>query len=156
MPALREASFTANLHELLAETFEGPPPGKWSVYLDDGGGLLQILDDVDAAPASRAPKPGAPSIAAHAAHARYFVEILRSHLRKAPVRADWPGSWSTAAVDATQWTALRGLLRASYEAAAAEMRAVDAWDEDSVGAAMAILVHTAYHLAAIRTIRRLG
>jgi hypothetical protein len=144
-------TFRSQLDALLRETFEGPPPDTWSVYLDSGGGLFQLLDDLSAAAASRAPKPGMPTVAAHVAHLAYYNDVLRQIMEGSRPTADWPGSWRTQKVSAKQWAALRRSVRASCDALLDATRRRKRWSEDAVSGTLAILVHTTYHLAAIRS-----
>jgi hypothetical protein len=58
--------FAQQLSKLLKETFEAG--GRF--YLEDGAGLFPTLDTISHDVASRAPFPGAPSIAAHCAPPR--------------------------------------------------------------------------------------
>jgi hypothetical protein len=149
------AHFKDQFITLLRETFEGPTPGEYSVYLDEGGGLFQLIAKLPAAAASRPSKPGMPTIAAHCAHLMYFNEILRQRIEGIAVRADWPGSWRTQKVNATEWKVLRAKLRASYEEVLAAATTRADWHDDAVSGSMAILVHSTYHLSAIRAAIRL-
>ncbi len=145
------APFRKQLETLLRETFEGPPPNSWSVYLDAGGGLFQLLEKLSAAGASRPPKRGMPSVAAHCAHLLYYNEILLQIMAGARPTADWPGSWRTKKLDAKQWKALRAKLRKSYKALLAATQGRTRWTDETVSGTLAVLVHTTYHLAAIRS-----
>ena len=49
-----------------------------------------------------------------------------------------------------EWEALRHDLRGSYEALLRTLSSLEAWGDDEIGDGMAIVVHTAYHLGAIR------
>lgn len=149
------AVFAEGLFALLKETFEGPPPKTSSAYLDSGGGLFQILASISAKTASKTPHTGPPSIAAHASHARFYLDVLHRYMDGNTTPADWPGSWHTQTVTPSEWKALQRDLRASYKAVIAALHSVKRWNEKSAGAGMAILAHTAYHLAAIRTIHKL-
>ena len=66
-------------------------------------------------------------------------------------RIDWAASWQVQQVTGEEWEALQGQLTAAYRSALSCMARPDNWQRDeSIGEAMAILAHTAYHLGAIR------
>ena len=70
-------------------------------------------------------------------------------------KIDWAQSWLVGAVTPAEWDELRESLRRTYEAFAERLRAVEHWGDEEVGDSLAILVHTAYHLGAIRQLARL-
>ena len=154
MNQIAEHDFTTNLFKLLKETFEGPPQEGGSAYLDKGAGLFQTLDAVTAEIASRSASPGAPTIAAHCAHVRYYVEVLGAYLGGQDPKVDWAASWRTPHVGPAEWDALRHNMRSGYEALSQTLLGVRTWNDDPVGDSMAIVVHTAYHLGAIRQVLR--
>jgi hypothetical protein len=75
-------------------------------------------------------------------------------MRGATAKVDWGQSWLVQSVTAAEWDSLRGDLRAAYATLDEHLRAVESWGDEEVGDAMAILVHTAYHLGAIRQLAR--
>ncbi|HEX8852693.1 MAG TPA: DinB family protein [Pyrinomonadaceae bacterium] len=154
MKTIDEKDFSENLFYLLRETFEGPPPQTSSAFLDQGGGLFQTIDPLTAADASRPSLPGAPTIAAHCAHARFYVDVLRRFMRGSTEKADWAESWRVQSVSADEWERLKQDLRAAYASLLEELRAVENWNDETVGGGMAIIAHTAYHLGAIRQLAR--
>ena len=156
MSDIRREDFTENLFKLLRETFEGAPAEGGSAYLDKGAGLFQTLDGVSADAASRAPWAGASTIAAHCAHAAYYVRALHNFAVGREQTLDWPGSWATSRVDDEGWEALKGELRGEYDALVETLQSIETWDDEPVGDSMAIVVHTAYHLGAIRQLLKAG
>jgi hypothetical protein len=62
------------------------------------------------------------------------------------------------AVTPDDWAALQEQLRATYRRVSASLRGVEDWnDQDRMGAALAMVIHTASHLGAIRQgVRSLG
>jgi uncharacterized damage-inducible protein DinB len=146
--------FTGNLEKLVDETFEGPPAEGGSAYLDKNAGLFQTIEPLSAAAASRPAQPGAPTIAAHCVHVAYYVEVLHEFLSGRESELDWPGSWRVHEVDERTWDAVRADLRTRYQALRRTIQTRASWDDDTIGDALAILVHTAYHLGAIRQIAR--
>ena len=148
------SDFTGNLERLVGETFEGPPAEGGSAYLDKNAGLFQTIDPLSAEAASRPPRAGAPTIAAHCIHVAYYVRVLDDFLTGREPDLDWPGSWRVQVVDAAAWDAVRADLRVRYEELRRTIRAQETWDDDPIGDVMAILAHTAYHLGAIRQMAR--
>ena len=155
MGTIVEEDFTGSLFTLLKETFEGPPPKTASAYLDQGGGLFQTVENVTAEDASRAVKPGAPTIAAHCAHARFYVSVLHRYMQGPLEDVDWKQSWLVQTVSPAEWEALREELREAYTSLTEALRSVEGWGERPVGAALAIVAHTAYHLGAVRQLVRM-
>ena len=154
MQPIARADFTSSLFRLLQETFEGPPPDVGSAYLDKGAALSQTLDQLTAEAASIPPVAGAPTIAAHCEHARFYVVALQDFMRGATAKVDWVQSWPTHAVTQAEWEELKVQLRGAYEALMEHLQSIRAWGDEEVGDAMAILVHTAYHLGAIRQLAK--
>ena len=64
---------------------------------------------------------------------------------------DWTAAWQIVAVSEAEWTDSIASLQASYGRLSAYMHSLDSWEGRwEVGGAMAIVVHTAYHLGEIR------
>jgi hypothetical protein len=156
MSDVPEKDFTESLFVLLRETFEGPPPATASAYLDQGGGLFQTVESLTAEQASRAASEGAPTIAGHCAHTKFYLDVLHGYMSGSDESADWKQSWLVREVGAGEWESLKSELRASYETLTKALRSVDAWGERSVGGALAVVAHTAYHLGAVRQLARMA
>jgi hypothetical protein len=154
MAMIAAQDYTGNLERLIAETFEGPPAEGGSAYLDEGAGLFQTIAPITAEIASRAPHPGAPTIAAHCVHVAYYVQALHGFLVGRKATLDWPGSWKVQKVDDAAWDAVRADLSAQYRQLRQTIETQASWGDDAIGDTMAILVHTSYHLGAIRQIVR--
>ena len=150
MTQIARHDFTNNFFTLLTETFEGPRGEGGSAYLDKGVGLFQTLDALTAEAASRPPFPGAPTIAAHCVHVAYYVRVLHNFILGQQQELDWPGSWRVQHVEPEEWAALKDELRSAYDALKKTLDALETWGDEAVGDSMAIVVHTAYHLGAIR------
>ncbi len=150
MKTIAQEDFTNSFYQLLKETFEGPPPDTGSAYLDKGAGLFQTLDRLTAEAASNAVRPGAPTIAAHCEHVRFYVMAFHDFMRGATDKIDWKQSWLVQTVTPAEWDALRAELRRAYATINEHLRTVESWGDEEVGDGMAIIVHTAYHLGAIR------
>jgi hypothetical protein len=67
-------------------------------------------------------------------------------------RQDWGKIWrETNTVTPEQWEALKHDLRASYDRIKGLIADTPAWSsEQHIGGAIAVIVHTAYHLGEIR------
>ncbi|HWS53122.1 MAG TPA: DinB family protein [Pyrinomonadaceae bacterium] len=152
MRTLNTEDFTNSLFQLLRETFEAPPAEGGSAYLDKGAGLFQTLDALTAEAASAPPRGGGPTVAAHCEHARFYVHALLDFMRGATAKIDWSQSWVTQTVSPGEWERLKEGLRRAYATLDEHLRSLQTWGDEEVGDSMAILVHTAYHLGAIRQI----
>ena len=148
--------FTQELYALLEETFERVQ----GIYLDRGTSLFETLATISAAEASRPVSSSCASIAAQVEHVRFYLAVLERYLRGEAVgKVDWQASWRLTTVTPEEWAALQVRLGEAYRSVSAVMRGLETWDgEHDIGGALAIVVHTAYHLGEIRqalcTVRR--
>lgn len=156
MTSIATPDFVNNLLILLDETFVGPPADRGSAYLDKGAGLFQTLADLDAAVASGKPFPGAATIAAHLHHVDYYMHALLAFIRGENPKPDWNASWAVRTVDAREWSSLRERALDNYRALKETIVATERWDDDAIGYSLAVVVHSAYHLGAIRQLVKAG
>jgi hypothetical protein len=154
MKTIAREDYTDNFFTLFKETFEGPPPQTASCYLDQNAGLLQTLEQVSAETASRSFQPGAPTIAAHCEHVRFYIVKLHELMHEPANKIDWKQSWLLHTVNPSEWETLKRELRRAYMAVTDELGSVESWGDIPIGHGMAILVHTAYHLGSIRQLMR--
>jgi len=141
--------FTAQLFELLGETFE-QVQGR---YLEKGSSLFETLATISAEEASRRVGTTCASLAAQVEHVRFYLEVTEHYLLGKEDRAwDWGEIWRTVErVTPEEWQASQSRLRETYQRVRGLMESFDTWaGEDSIGHAMNLLVHTAYHLGEIR------
>jgi hypothetical protein len=141
--------FASELADLFDETFEHVH----GIYLDRGTSLFETLATISAEEASRPVSSACASIAAQVEHVRFYLDVLENYLlEKPPVKADWGEIWRTVReVSPEEWEASKARLKASYERIMGVLRGMERWDgENAVGAPLAMLVHTAYHLGEIR------
>lgn len=154
--AIDPADFLSNLLALFDETVQGSPqdaPGTY--YLDRNAGWRQTLADLTAAEAGTPAFPGATTIASQAAHARYNLRIVLGFMRGEEPERDWPGSFEPSAPDEAAWNELRtGLLDTCDTVRSFLSTGVAEWNDDRIGDAIALVVHTAYHLGAVRQLAR--
>ncbi|HEY1015036.1 MAG TPA: DinB family protein [Herpetosiphonaceae bacterium] len=147
-PALRDR-ITADILAVLEETFERVQ----GIYLDRGTSLFETLAGITAETASRRIAPECSPLSAQVAHVILYLEVLEQAMHgKQPGKTDWGEIWRTVAeVTEEEWAASVAKLRATYERIKGDIAAGIDWErEDAIGAAMALAIHTAYHLGEIR------
>jgi hypothetical protein len=147
--------FHRALSKLLTEVFNGPPADEAYILNPGDPGLLRQLETIDARIASGRPMPGKTTIAAHADHVCYGLELLNRWAagEENPwASADWGASWKRGTVDEQQWRALRDKLREQANKWSQAVAAKTNWDELAASGALSSVAHTAYHLGAIRQI----
>ena len=147
---ITNSQVTRELLSHLEETFAQVK----GIYLDRGTSLLETLATLSAAEASKSfTKSGSgTTIAGHVAHVRFYLKVMIDYMAGQKNQTlDWKQSWLVKTVDERQWKHLQKDLHSDYE----QIR--DSWSssidwagEDQIGAAVAVLVHTAYHLGSIR------
>jgi hypothetical protein len=145
------------LQTILSELVNGPPQDACFVLNPGDPGLLNSLDRLSAADASRLSPEGGASIAAHVDHVCYGFEVLNRWLggqEDAFEKADYTQSWKRTAVSDAGWTQLRARLAAEVRQWTEILAHVDAAQQLHVTGAIAIITHLAYHLGAIRQINR--
>ena len=152
MNNINEEHFVKSLQYLLKETFEGAPNGSSSIYLDRGIGIFSTLDELSATQASFSIT--GTTIAAHSDHARYYLEVLNNFLSGIVQSADWNRSWEKKVVDDKQWDDFKSNFREMYKTVTETFQKTEEWDDDKITEAIAIIVHSAYHLGAIRQIAK--
>ena len=140
--------FTHTLFGLLTETFESV----YGIFLDRGTSLFETLDGITAAQASRATSDRCATLAAQVNHVRFYLDVLEEYMLETRTeQADWASSWQVGAVNEAEWARLKEALQTSYRRVRATMEGFDSWDNDNrVGGALGIVIHTAHHLGEIR------
>ena len=144
-----EQDFTNNLFALMEETFESKHHG---IYLDNGTSLFETLETVSAQEASIPVGGKCASLAAQVAHVTFFIESFeRFALQGDNSPRDWGLIWRTVEkVTAEEWDSLKSKLKEAYQRMDKLFHENKDWNEDSIGGALSIVVHTAYHLGEIR------
>jgi hypothetical protein len=135
---------TFTLFGLLTEAFESV----YGIFLDRGTSLFETLADITAEEASRATSGRCATLAAQVNHVRFYLDVMEEYmLATRAEQADWASSWQVGAVTEEEWARLKAELQASYRRVRATMEGFDSWDNDNrVGGALAIVVHTAHPL----------
>lgn len=148
MPDISVAAFRKELLDLLQETFEKTQ----GIYLDRGRSLFETLDALTAEQASKPISPTGATIAGHAEHIAFYLDVLTDCIERKPIgELNWQESWRVQAVDEDAWAAVRQRLRTAQQRTLHVIQALETWEgEDDIGASLAILAHTASHLGAIR------
>ena len=142
-------TFKTALLEILDETFAVVH----GIYLDRGTSLFETLGTITAEQASRPITERCASLAAQVRHVAFYLDVLESYIRThQAVQVDWGEIWrTTREVSPAEWLAYQDSLRQSYQQVLETLGGLDSWDdEDSLGGALAIVVHSAYHLGEIR------
>lgn len=150
MEQIEREYFIKSLAYLFLETFEGSPEGQGSAYLDRGVGIFSTLGAASAEDASR--NVNGTTAAAQTEHAKFYLDRLCEFMNGRTEPINWDQSWLIETVDEEEWDALRESVRKAYENTLKMIADHADWSERSVGLAMAMLAHTAYHLGSIRQI----
>ncbi len=152
-----QIELTPTLIDMYRETFEGSVRPNWC-WIVSGPADQSVLGSLAAVKADEAYTPPGPdrrSIAAHAAHLKYTLELTLQRLHGENPPVDWEGSFETGEPSPQAWEHLQRDLRAAYEAMLAFFDAmreepISAWQPIQVAALAAMTGHNAYHLGAIR------
>ena len=140
--------FLNSLFALLDETFEN----HHGIFLDKNTSLLQTLETVSAEEASIPVGGKCASLAAQVEHVNFYLEVLERYIfQNDTSRVDWGEIWQTVEkVTPEEWEASKGKLESTYRRIDKALHENKTWNEDVIGGALAIVVHTAYHLGEIR------
>jgi hypothetical protein len=147
---IEPSKLTEELLALLKETFvQGS-----GIYLDKDTSLLETVGQLTAKQASRPLMKGATTIASQVDHVRFYIQTINDYMDGKNVNGlDWSQSWKRKVVTDAEWYQLRQQLREDYDRLCERLRSFDDWnDEKRLGGALADVVHSAYHLGAIRQI----
>ncbi len=142
-------AFTKALYTLLDETFDNVH----GLYLDKGTSMFETLAMISAAEASIPVGGKCATLAAQVKHVAFYLDTVEQQVRSQifePV--DWKKIWrESGAVTPEEWMTIQGSLRASYDRIKALIADQTEWpSEREIGGAIAMILHTAYHLGEIR------
>lgn len=151
MSSIKKEDFAKSLIYLFQETLEGSPK-EGSIYLDRGVGVLNTIGDLTAEDASKS--IGGGSIAAHTEHLRYYLEVLNNFIKGTVQIADWSKSWNIKEVNEEEWNLIKEAIEKEYKVVLETIENHENWSQDAIIQATAIVVHTGYHLGAIRQIAK--
>ena len=141
--------FANNLFLLMEETFESKNHG---IYLDTGTSLFETLETVSAEEASILVGGKCASLAAQVAHVTFFIESFERYaLQGDNSPRDWGLIWRTLEkVTSEEWEDYKGKLKEAYLRMDKLFHENPTWNEASIGGALSVVIHTAYHLGEIR------
>jgi len=144
----KPTDFANNLYLFLEETFESVH----GIYLDKNTSLLEMLEGITAERASIPVGGKCASLAAQVAHVIFYIENFERYaLQGDNSPADWGAIWRTVEkVTPEEWDTLRANLRNAYQRMNKLFHENKLWNEETIGGALSIVVHTAYHLGEIR------
>lgn len=148
---------TPTLIDMYRETFEGEvkPGWVWIVSGPADDSVFGSLAGLTADDAFAVIAPGRKSIAAHAAHLKFTLELTLKRLHGENPPADWPSSFNTGEPTSAEWSRLQQDLRTAYEAVLNFFnqhrdQPIANWEPIQVAGLVAMTGHNAYHLGAIR------
>jgi hypothetical protein len=145
------------LARLFSELVDGARDPSGAFMLNSGDvGLLESLDNLSAADASRSVNGGA-TIAAHAQHVRYGLSLMNRWASEGGnpfADATWDAAWKTSAVDAAAWTEIRDGLRDEAHRWRNALKSPRDVAEVELAGMIGSIAHLAYHLGAIRQIHK--
>ena len=141
--------FANNLFQLMEETFEAKHHG---IYLDKGTSLFETLETVSSEEASIPVGGKCASLAAQVAHVIFYIESFERFVLEGDNSSrDWGYIWRTVEkVTPEEWESYKSKLKDVYQRMDKLFRENKLWNEDTIGGALSIVVHTAYHLGEIR------
>lgn len=140
---------TQNLFDVLDEAFVT----HHGVFLDRGTSLFETLETITAAEASIPVGGKCATLAAQVAHVNFYLEVVEDYiLNKERDNVDWGEIWRRVnKVSTEEWTAYQGQLKGTYQRVISMLKNLEDWNDDRpIGGALAIAIHTAYHLGEIR------
>ena len=143
-------AFRRVFSELVAGT---NPKGGYVLNTDDIG-LLQSLEKISAADASRAVNGGA-TIAAHTQHLRYGLSLMNEWATKGGnpfANAKWDEAWKMSAVNDAQWREIQAGLRDETSQWLEVLKTPREMSSVEFTGLVGSIAHLAYHLGAVRQI----
>ena len=114
--------------------------------------LFETLETVSAEEASIPVGGKCASLAAQVAHVIFYIESFERYaLQGDNSPRDWGYIWRTVEkVTPEEWEDYKSKLKDAYLAHGQAFPRKPLWNEDTIGGALSIVVHTAYHLGEIR------
>ncbi len=153
--AALEAQLTDAFLGKYREILDGMPEGKptWVTSGGPAGGVHGTLADVTAEEAST--DVSGSTIAAHAFHLRWAIDLVNLYFAGKEQPSDWSESWRVRSVTEPEWQDLRGeLKRAGDELLSNAERGQDWKQRFAMEGAFASYGHAAYHLGALRQLKK--
>jgi len=152
-----QVELTPTLIDMYRETFEGEvkPNWCWIVSGPAEASVIGSLAGLTADKAYAAPGPGRKSIAAHAAHLKYALELMLKRLHGENPPGEWERSFDVGEPSPAAWKQLQQDLRTAYDGVLAFFdqkrdEPISDWQPIHVVGLAAMIGHNAYHLGAVR------
>lgn len=148
-PSIPLDRFREEIRTFLEETFDNVR----GIYLDKGTSFFETLNSVGFDEASQRAAGGSGSVAAHVKHVTFYLRVLQRALRGETLgKLDWREIWEQdRPVSAEEWQARVEDLRGELASLRTLLGEAATWGRgDAFAEAMAVVVHTAYHLGAVR------
>jgi L-rhamnose mutarotase len=123
------------------------------IFLDAGTSLFETLETITAEEASVPVGGKCATLAAQVAHVNFYLEVMEAYILKQDRgQVDWGDIWRRVnQVSPEEWKAYKDQLKETYQRIVSILQNLQDWNEEPpIGGAMAIAVHTAYHLGEIR------
>ena len=123
------------------------------IFLDAGTSLFETLETITAEEASIPVGGKCATLAAQVAHVNFYLEVMEAYILKQDRgQVDWGDIWRRVnRVSAEEWKAYQDQLKETYQRIISILQNLKDWNEERpIGGAIAIAVHTAYHLGEIR------
>jgi hypothetical protein len=152
--SIQPKDFVNNLLTLLTETVEGAPKLP-TAYLDAKASFFHTFKDISAEQASTPVTSDGMTLAAHVEHSRFYMDVLLQFMNGRTEKVDWDKSWQLKTVSAEAWDNLKTDLETVYQDIKTHVQTVNTWGDIEIGDAMAIVVHSAYHLGAVRQMMKM-
>jgi len=146
---IEQEFITQDLFDILDETFVT----HHGIFLDKGNSLFETLETITAAEASIPVGGKCATLAAQVAHVNFYLEVLEDYiLNRERENVDWGDIWRRVnEVSTEEWQAYQDQLKETYQRVISMFQTLDDWNnERPIGGALAIAIHTAYHLGEIR------
>jgi hypothetical protein len=148
MSSIQSEHFTKILFALLDETFDNIH----GFYLDRNASMFETLANITADEASIPVGGKCATLAAQVKHVAFHLDYVEKYSRDPnPPQADWGEIWRTVnRVTPEEWQSIQSELRANYNRILNLFKTTPDWSSEEIGNALAVVVHTAYHLGEIR------
>ena len=144
-----QENIVQDLFDVLDETFVK----HHGIFLDKGTSLFETLETITAEEASIPVGGKCATLAAQVAHVNFYLEVLEDYIvDKERDNVDWNEIWRRVnKVSTEEWKAYQDQLKETYQRIISMLQNREDWnDERPIGGALAIAIHTAYHLGEIR------
>ena len=123
------------------------------IFLDKHDSLFETLATITAEEASIPVGGKCATLAAQVAHVNFYLEVTEAYILNKDIgEVDWGDIWRRVSkVSGQEWQGYQAQLRQTYQRVLSMLQKCENWNEERpIGGAIAMAVHTAYHLGEIR------